>query len=108
MTATQQARIEGFRVSLAERGHSLTLNGSGTAFKALVEPVGSVSAPEFGISRETASEAHVHALRSDMGTLPSVGDFLHDATAGARYRVTTIRNQPANPVVVFENCEVST
>lgn len=94
-------------MSLAERGHSLTLNGEGTAFKALIEPVGTDPSGEHAISREEAATAHVHALRSDLPSMPSVGEFLHESVTGARYRITEFRNHPSNPVVIFQNCEVS-
>lgn len=107
MTATQQARLEGFRISLAERGHSLTLNGEGTAFLALVEPVVVANAGRYEVAREEANTAHVHIERETLPSIPTVGDILHDEDTGARYRITRINNQPANPVVIFEDCEVS-
>lgn len=107
MTLAQQARLEGFKVSLVQRGHSLTLNGSGTAFAALVEPVVAASGGDFTIARETANSAHVHVIRTALPSMPTVGEYLADAETGARYRITRINNQPANPVVIFEDCEVS-
>jgi len=107
MTATQQARIAGFRASLSQRGHSLTVNGTTSAFLALVEPVGVAEAGQFAVARETANTAHVHVLRDDLPAVPVVGDILHCAESAARYRIAEIENQPANPVVVFRDCEVT-
>ncbi len=107
MTATQQARLEGFRASLVQRGHSLTVNGTTSAFRALVEPVGVAEAGQYGIARETANTAHVHVVRTDLPSLPIVGDILHCTADGSRYRIAEIENQPANPVVIFRDCEVT-
>jgi hypothetical protein len=107
MTATQQARLEGFRISLAERGHSLTLNGEGTAFLALIEPVVVAQGGRYEVAREEANHSHVHVERTSLPSIPSIGDYLYDAETGTRYRITRINNQSANPIVIFEECEVS-
>ena len=108
MTPAQEARLDGFRAAQEQRGHWLRLNGAGDPVCALVETAAREQG-QFLIQREVANASRVHLIRTDLveaGASPKIGDAWHDS-AGARYRVTRIEDQPVN-IAVIHDCETVT
>ena len=105
MTATQQARVEGFLVSLATRGVGLTLLRTGQTVTALVEK----DAPDGQEFRHGEAEAlgnRIHVLRSQAPIGIGVGDVFEDAANGFTYRVVEVDNRPSNIAIVYR-CETA-
>jgi hypothetical protein len=105
VTATQQARVEGFLVSLATRGVSLTLLRTGQTVTALVEK-DAPDAQEFRHGEAEAVGDRIHVLRSQVPTGAGVGDVFQDAANGFTHRVVEVDNRPANIAVVYR-CETA-
>ncbi len=105
MTPTQQARVEGFVVSLATRGVSLTLLRTGQTVTALVEK-DAPDAQEFRHGEAEAVGDRIYILRSQAPAGIGVGDVFQDAANGFAYRVVEVDNRPANIAVVYR-CETA-
>lgn len=101
MTPAQLDRVEGFKVSLAQRGLDVRVGADGSPFKVLFEKV-SPESLSYNPDSRVDSGAALHALRTDvLGGPISAGTVLHGAGT-ARYRVTDVDDNPANIVVVFK------
>ena len=97
MTATQSARLLGFRVSLAMRGVAVTLIPDRGTFSALVvqyQGPSVLSAADSGarvLESESRGSCRLAILREDLGAVPvAVGDTFRDSENLTDYRVTRI------------------
>ena len=105
MTATQQARAEGFLASLSARGVALALLRTGQTVMALVEN-DTPDAQEFRHGEAEALGDRIHVLRSQAPTGIGVGDVFEDAANGFTYRVVEVQNRPSNIAIVYR-CETA-
>ena len=110
MTATQQARIEGFRLHLAERGISLRVEGDASAvFSGLVETISPMDGERL-LDRDEATAAFIHVLREDFEAVAaqvSPNCLLIVDGADTAYRVSEISDEPQN-VAIRMRCRSST
>lgn len=105
MTPTQQARVEGFLVSLSARGVALTLLRTGQTVTALVEK-DAPDAQEFRHGEAEALGDRIHILRSQAPAGIGVGDVFEDAANDFTYRVVDVQNRPVNVAIVYR-CETA-
>ncbi len=102
MTATQQARVAGFRAQLSARGHTLVLQPGGPAFAALLQPASNETG-EYHLSEETSVTDIASILRQDLGaTIITPGNIL--AEDSAQYRVVKVEDHPVD-IAVRLHCE---
>lgn len=97
MTATQSARLLGFRANLAMRGVAVTLVPDRGTFSALVEqyqgpsPTSAADSGARVLDAELRGAVRLAILREDLGAAPvSVGDTFRDSENLTDYRVTRI------------------
>lgn len=101
MSPAQQARTEGFLVSLLWRGVPVFLQPSGQAFTALIEPV-APDPGQFALAREEATAARIHILREHLaGTIAIKGSVFRDAGGTRSFRVTAVEDDPASVSIIF-------
>lgn len=93
MTNTQAARLEGWRLGLIERGHSVQLQPSGPTFSAMVAS-GSSDSMDHKLEAEVENTSRISIAREDVGSTSIViGSVFYDS-ANTRYlRVTKIQKQ---------------
>lgn len=102
MTATQQARLAGFRAQLSARGHTLVLQPGGPGFAALLQPASNEKG-EYQLAEETSVTDIASILRQDLGaTAITPGCIL--AEGSAQYRVVKVEDHPAD-IAVRLHCE---
>jgi len=102
VTATQQARVAGFRAQLSARGHTLVLQPGGPAFAALLQPASNETG-EYHLSEETSVTDIASILRQDLGaTIITPGNIL--AEDSAQYRVVKVEDHPVD-IAVRLHCE---
>jgi hypothetical protein len=105
VTATQQARVEGFLASLSARGVALTVLRTGQTVTALVEK-DAPDAQEFRHGEAEALGDRIHILRSQAPVGIGVGDVFEEAANGFTHRVVEVQNRPVNVAVVYR-CETA-
>ena len=102
MTATQAARLAGFRAQLGVRGHRLTLQPDGPDLPALLQPA-SDEKGEYQLSEETTVTDIASILREDVGALALVPGVIL-AEGPAQYRVVKVEDHPVD-VALRLHCE---
>lgn len=104
MNPAGAARTEGWRVAVSVRGRELAVGAlAGPTVLALVESI-QPEAGEFDVTPAMENAARLGILRSDLRavltpekTVP--GLVLYDTETGASYRVTRVRDEPADVAV---------
>ena len=111
MNAADLARTEGFRVALSIRGRSLAVKAPGGPTVSALVQTAEPEEDEFDVSPDMTNAARIAVLRVDLrAVLPAAetvsGLVLYDVDTGASYRVTRVKDQPAD-IAVRLTCEVS-
>ena len=102
MTATQTARLAGFRAQLSVRGHRLRLGATGPDLPALLQPATNDKG-EYQLAEETSVTDIASILREDLGaTVVAPGAILTEGSA--QYRVVRVEDHPAD-IAVKLHCE---
>ena len=100
-------RTEGFRASLAFRGHSLRVLPGTQTLSALLNPK-QLTPDRFQLSQEERAMTEVHILRSDIITAEvtiTPQNTFKDLGNNDTYRISKVIDVPVNIAVIFE-CEV--
>jgi len=109
VTPAQQARTSGFNASLSQRGVFVKLLPAGELIKVLVQIVVPES-DKYAPTTEVRNASKIHILRTtlaDNQITPSVGDSFQSQDAKTEYRVTEVKDNPADIAVVY-TCETVT
>jgi hypothetical protein len=98
MTEARKARLEGWNVSLKQRGVLLS-DPSERQFLALVSPLAPSSASEYELSRETNALSAIEVARNADNLNLGIGTSLTDVETGYIHRIAIVEDNPANVAI---------